>query len=302
MRRCLAAVVTGLLVVGVSSCRRGGEAESSRSFARPVYEKDTEADVPGPNEPLGGPGDPSEDASAVAAGYRTPTLTESLDNISAANFVRYVNSLTYDRALGNGQFAYYPCMLDPGSIRCPKPATLSAYIQPEVGMSKWPYSEIDTVRFGLIVARIVVYGRGNGHIPNVNVPAGRHAWWLVRKLGGTLQSQLIARRPGGGPGHLLDTLATLPFVDCSTVTGHLDVPADSPTWARWWNCKTYAGRKERGKGAGEKDRAASALSYFQLAALAPFAPAPAPLPQDDVALDAAGWIRCGAGCCATAAQ
>ena len=165
-------------------------------------------------------------------------------------------------------------------------------------MSHMPYADIDKLTNGLIVARIIVYGRGNGRLPNLNVPIGHHAWWFVGKdNSGVLMSQIIRRSPGGAGAALrLDTLATLPFKDCSTVGGHVDVPKDSPTSARWWNCLTYKTILLRRAGAKPP------VSYFTASAYGPFTDAAMLKAQDEVAVDASGWIRCGNGCCATAAQ
>jgi hypothetical protein len=287
----------GMLVgsVAVTSCKQ--QHATSRGHPAPIYERDAEQ-VNGPPAFLGGPWehDPAPVANPPGSTYKTIALPGDIGSMNNAALVQYLNSLTYDRSVENGQLALFPCKRLQGNaeVGCNDQDYISAFIQPEVGMRNMSYSDIAALPFGLVVARIVVYDRPGNHImPAWRIPTHSHAWWLVRKVSGTLRSQIIARNPGGTPAFtVLDEPDTLKFIEC---TNHAPWADTVPTTARWWSCATSKYNHDMLTQRVEPARP----SYFRLAFFGPFPEAPLPLPEDDVALDAAGWIRCGSHCCAT---
>ena len=301
MRRSRARLLTvTLLAVGAAGgCTGGGNGRVSR-YPAAIYERDEEL----PNAEgarLGGPWDPSADSGKPADTYATPDLPQEIGTISEADLVKHLNKLVYDRSVENGQLALFECEKANGT----NPPTacnekyVSAFIQPEVGMKNRDFNSIRNSATGVIIARIVVYDRTPGRMKNLGIERGHHAWWLVRKAGGTLHSVIIGRSKTHGPGAAaydsLNTVA-LGFRDCSSLPGHQPWDEKSPTAARWWDCDMSTARSKGGGKVSMLER----WGAFRLALFGPPEPSQvAETMMTDVAFDGSGWIRCGVGCCST---
>ena len=288
--RPVGAVVAILLVAAAGSCSRTVISPIPITPLRYTAETENES-LTDPPAHLGGPED--RGVGELVTGRRTPTLPKSIDLMNNTELVAYLNTLEYDMGPANSQLQDAVCV-HPGGSACAPGDSARMFIEPDVGMHKWPASEIP--KNGLIVARIINYGPAGNDEKTFGFPARTRTWWVVDSNGSSgLRSRYFTRTYNAAAPIRYTTMVPHPFNHCR----HNDAPAGRPAKGKFWNCaesiadSVVAAWPRTGT---TRTAAASPGSYFHPAAFRSVVPTPTH-PYIKAITDT--WVTCDMGCCST---
>ena len=220
--------------------------------------------------------------SVYAPSRATPAPTVTIDVMTDAQIVAYLNTLVYDMSLDHSELALLPCRKGGSSVSCRPDSLARVYIQPEVGMNRRPWGTIPPN--GIVVARIINYTTSPDTESTIGLPPARRAWWYVdRDSAGRYRSRFFVRTYSG-TGPAVTFLRTRAWRRCDHPLAH-----NRPAMAKWRGCRDTGGLAPSTHSENADPRAfIRALSFAPRRGVSPDA-----LPT----VVADGWITCSLGCC-----
>ena len=288
-----ATVVLLCSVVGASACAKPADREAQGAAdATPVRhgavvgeEDDEVVAQPAQSGHLGGPFQPPpQSVPDPQRATPEPASSKTVEDMSDAELVTYLNTLVWDMSLDHGELVLLPCK-KPNNAACPFQDYSQLYIQPEVGANILDVSTISEK--GVVVARLINYSVGPDGAADLDLPASERGWWYVHKSGNKLRSRFFIRTYGKTDKGAKFVGANREFKGCENHPNDRTRPAI----AKWRSCADNGGI---GRMASPRP-ARKVMSLLDAVRL-----------QADSSQDSTGtrrppkaetWITCSLGCC-----